>query len=91
MKKYSLETRRLYKFLKEKRALKEYVENIMCQHKPCYYYDTANYNRTHDILQLILDNKNSIDYSFVWSVTPQGVDFWHRLDDEFEYTWLKYV
>lgn len=81
----------LYKFLKQKRCLREYVTNVIQQHNPTHHEPTKRYVLSNDLLQLIRDYHCSIDHSFTWAATPQGHDFWSKLDEEFEHKWEVFV
>ena len=74
------EAKLLYKFLKQHRCLKEYVDNVLEQNG-CNYVDT--YKHDHNIIALIIAAKASIDWSFTWSDTPQGHSYWSKLDRKF--------
>ena len=75
------EAKLLYKFLKQHRCLKEYVDNVLEQKGCCNYVDT--YKHDHNIIALLIAARASIDWSFTWSDTPQGQKFWEKLDREF--------
>lgn len=77
-KKYSIRTRALYKFLKKNRLFTKYIENIRKQHP--YNREVIEYDESGDILKLLAVEGN-IDHSFCWSGTPQGHQFWERLNN----------
>jgi hypothetical protein len=81
---YSIKTKLLYKFLKRKRSLNKYVDNVIKQHSPKYNEKTKAYIDNKNLLQLIEGFGSSIDLSFYWNNTLEGHDFWEDMDDEFE-------
>lgn len=76
------EAKYLYKFLKQHRCLKEYVDNVLKQKGFCNYVD--RYKHDHNVIALIIAAEASIDFSFTWSDTPQGHYYWSELDRKFE-------
>lgn len=60
----------LEKFLKEKGVYDAYMANIQGQ----WRYDTVSK----------LSGYICFAASFLWSGTPEGVDFWHELANEFD-------
>jgi len=81
---YSIKTKLLYKFLKRKRLLNKYVDNVIKQHSPKYNKKIKAYIDNKNLLQLIEGFASSIDFSFCWHETPEGHDFWEDMNDEFE-------
>lgn len=81
---YGITARLMYKFLKKNNCLQKYVENVLEQCPSNYHPITNRYIKTKDILQLIKDNKCSIDYSFTWGRTPQGHEYWNQLNEKLE-------
>jgi hypothetical protein len=71
----------MYKFLKQHHCLKEYTDNTIRQ--GLYRPAIQEYLENKDIIKLIKSNHASIDFSFVWSTTPQGHRYWHILDAKF--------
>ena len=85
-----LKSKALYKFLKKHICLREFVENIKIQH--LYDEDVIKYKKlgdTNSLLLLFEKFSSSIDYSFIWSTTPQGHNYWYKLDKDFNISWLK--
>lgn len=80
----------LYKFLKRHTCLREFVENIETKHPD--YEEVIKYKKlgdTNSLLLLFEKFSSSIDYAFVWRHTPQGHDYWDKLDKGFHIFWLK--
>ena len=71
----------MYKFLKRHNCLKEYIDNTIKQ--GLHRSSAKEYLRNKDIIKLIKANHASIDFSFVWSNTPQGHGYWSILDAKF--------
>ena len=71
----------MYKFLKQHHCLKEYTDNTIRQ--GLLRSATQEYLEKRDIIKLIKSNHASIDFSFVWSNTPQGHRYWSKLDAKF--------
>lgn len=80
--KYGVRAKLLYKYLKKNLCLREYERNVVNQHINSAVIE--EYFKTNDILQLIRDFNHSIDNSFLWAKTPQGHDFWEKLEYNFE-------
>ena len=62
-------------FLKKKNAWETYVTNVRMQNRKLNraFFPFAELKRKRDI----------IDYSFTWSETPQGHDYWEKLHYEY--------
>ena len=71
----------LYKFLKQHRCLKEYVDNVLEQRGYRNYVDT--YKHDHNVIALIIAVGASINWSFSWAATPQGHSYWFKLNSKF--------
>ena len=71
----------LYKFLKKKRALKAYVNNVMERHGD--EDDVKKFHEKGDILNIFNLFDSSISCSFYWIDTKERYDFWSSLNDEF--------
>ena len=76
-----LDAKKLYKFLKKKRALKAYIDNVMERHGDDD--DVKKFYEKSDILGIINFCNSSIYWAFVWKDTKEGFRFWHDLDNEF--------
>ena len=76
-----LAAKKLYKFLKKKRVLKAYINNVMKQHG--YNDDFIKFYEKGDILNIFNLFYSSISWSFYWLDTKEGYDFWSALNDEF--------
>lgn len=85
-----LKSKALYKFLKKYRCLREFVENIETANPN--YEVVIKYKKlgdTNSLLLLFEKFNSSIEFSFVWRHTPQGHDYWYKLDRDFNIFWLK--
>ena len=79
--KKTLAAKLLYKFLKKKRALKAYIDNVMKQDGD--HDDVKKLYEKSDILGIIDLYEASIYSSFTWDYTKEGVWFWDNLHLEF--------
>ena len=85
-----LKSKILYKFLKKHTCLREFVENIETKYP--YYEEVIKYKKlgdTNSLLLLFEKLNSSIDYAFIWRYTPQGHDYWEKLNKDFKIFWLK--
>ena len=71
----------LYKFLKKKRVLKAYIDNVMKQHR--YNEDFIKLYEKGDILGIIDLCDSSFYRSFILNKTKEGVLYWHDIENEF--------
>ena len=76
-----LDAKKLYKFLKKKRALKAYIDNVMERHGD--EDDVKKFYEKGDILGIIDLFHSSIYLSFAWSKTKEEFRFWYGLENEF--------
>ncbi len=74
-----IKAKHFYKFLRKHCILDQWLENVREQFP--HNKGIPEYNENHDILQL-LDTCKDIDYSFMWSETPQGHRYWSNLQVE---------
>jgi len=85
-----LKSKALYKFLKKHRCLREFVENVETKYPE--YKEVIKYKKlgdTNSLLLLFEKLDSSIDYAFIWRKTPQGHEYWYKLDKDFYMFWLK--
>ena len=84
-----LKAKTLYKFLKKHTCLREFVENIETKYPD--YKEVIKYKKlgdTNSLLLLFEKFSSSIKSAFVWRHTPQGHDYWDKLDEGFRIYWL---
>lgn len=74
--------RLLYKFLKKKRCLPQYIDNTLL------YRSLSTTERPIDVINFLAKNRE-ISHAFCWANTPQGHEYWAKLFSEFEN--LKYI
>ena len=90
-KKIEIKSKLLYKFLKKHRCIRQYIENVLEQKKAISYpwwYERHNIFR---LIQACTVNQCDINHSFIWQRTPQGHDYWGKLDRKFYKDWAEYV
>ena len=58
------------KFLLEQDALDKFIVNKANDSEPFHYTNSAK-------------SENVIDSSFIWKDTPEGEDFWDKLDNQY--------
>ena len=66
----------LFSFLKDNNALRQYVRNLLnlSKENPKEFFEKNDLN-------------DAIVGAFVWSQTPEGVDFWGALDK----SWVEHI
>ena len=84
----SLRARLLYKFLMKKRALHLFVEELIKQRKDSQVVTEYKNNKL-NVIQF-LSCYDEITFLF-WHTTPQGHDFWDKLNDEFYEFYIRSV
>jgi len=67
-------------FLKEKRALTKFRANYRMLRSKRMTKKQAN-----DFIIQNANNSNVIVQAFLWPDTPEGIDYWHQLDED----WVK--
>lgn len=75
---FEIRGRLLYKFLKKKCCLSQYIDNTL------FYKNIQTRKSPKDIINFLAKNCD-ISYAFCWADTPQGQDYWEKLYDEFEH------
>ena len=75
---FEMRGRLLYKFLKKKCCLSQYIDNTLV------YKNFSTRKRPKDII-IFLAKNCEISHAFCWADTPQGYDYWAKLYGEFEY------
>lgn len=74
------EAKLLYKYLKRQGALQRYFGNLFGQRG--FLLDEGNIDMK-NVLKIMMYYHNNISFSFMWSVTKEGHDYWKKLNDEF--------
>lgn len=69
--------RLLYKFLKKKCCLPQYIDNTLA------YKNIPTTARPIDVMNFLTKN-HVISHAFCWADTPQGQEYWAKLFSEFE-------
>lgn len=67
------------RFLKENKVFYSYQKSLLKRHDMSYLKDLCNRN-----------DLSIIDFSFTWSLTIEGHEFWSNLNSKFMNEWLSY-